>query len=126
MADDSARTTPDPQITATLAHDFDSGSLTLYGRYINDKNQFITPIPLIQTGTDSFRAYPGFDPLTDTYYSEAIRHVRLPGYPNGGTNADLADGRGTKFRVTPYLNARGPPALNARNGGLPVDDARRG
>ncbi|MBC7990320.1 MAG: TonB-dependent receptor [Luteimonas sp.] len=85
------------QITGTLAHDFDKGNLTLYARYINDKNQFITPIPLIQTGRDSFREYPGFDPLTDTYYSEAIRHVRLPGYPGGGTNADLADGRGTKF-----------------------------
>ncbi len=83
------------QLTATLSHDFDKGTLTLYGRYINDKNQFITPIPLVQHGTDDFSAYPGFDPLTDTYYSKAIQHVRLPGYPNGGTNADLADGRGT-------------------------------
>ncbi|HEY5810016.1 MAG TPA: TonB-dependent receptor, partial [Povalibacter sp.] len=49
---------------------------------------------LIQTGTDNFHAYPGFDPLTGTYNSEAIRRVRLDGYPNGGANADLADGRG--------------------------------
>ncbi|MFC4314507.1 TonB-dependent receptor [Steroidobacter flavus] len=81
------------QLTATLKRESDKGDLVLYARYLNDKNQFITPIPLIQTGTDSFHAYPGFDPLTGTYYSEAIRHVRLPGYP-GGTNADLADGRG--------------------------------
>jgi outer membrane receptor protein involved in Fe transport len=85
------------QITATLAHDFDKGNLVLYARYLNDKNQFITPIPLIQTGTDSFRGYPGFDPLTATYYSRAIQHVRLPGYPGGGKDADLADGRGAKF-----------------------------
>ena len=85
------------QLTATLSHDMDKGNLTLYARYINDKNQFITPIPLIQTGTDSFKAYPGFDPLTDTYNSKAIQHVTLPGYPGGGTDADLADGRGTKF-----------------------------
>jgi outer membrane cobalamin receptor len=82
------------QLTATLAHDFDKGSMVLYARYLNDKNQFITPIPLIQTGTDSFSEYPGFDPLTDTYYSRAIQHVRLPNYPGGTKDADLADGRG--------------------------------
>ncbi|HET6783009.1 MAG TPA: TonB-dependent receptor plug domain-containing protein, partial [Pseudoxanthomonas sp.] len=82
------------QLTATLAHDFDKGTMVLYARYLNDKNQFITPIPLIQTGTDSFSEYPGFDPLTDTYYSRAIQHVRLPTYPGGPKDADLADGRG--------------------------------
>ncbi|GFE90133.1 TonB-dependent receptor [Steroidobacter agaridevorans] len=82
------------QLTATLKREFDKGELILFARYLNDKNQFITPIPLIQTGTDNFHEYPGFDALTGTYYSEAIRHVRLPGYPNGGTTADLADGRG--------------------------------
>ncbi len=85
------------QLTATLKHESDSGQLTLYARYLDDKNQFITPIPVIQRGTDNFSAYPGFDPLTDTYYSEAIRRVRLDGYPNGGTNADLANGRGAQM-----------------------------
>ncbi|HJR74101.1 MAG TPA: TonB-dependent receptor [Luteimonas sp.] len=85
------------QLTATLTHDTDNGTMTFYARYLDDKNQFITPIPIIQRGTDDFSAYPGFDPLTSTYYSEAIRHVRLPGFPGGGKNADLADGRGTKM-----------------------------
>ncbi|MGN6706905.1 MAG: TonB-dependent receptor [Rhodanobacter sp.] len=85
------------QLTATLSHDSDNGSFTLYARHLDDKNQFITPIPLIQHGTDSFSAYPGFDPLTDTYNGKGIQHVRLPGYPGGGTNADLANGRGAKF-----------------------------
>jgi hypothetical protein len=86
------------QLTGTLSRDFgDRGNLTLYARYLNDKNQFITPIPLIQEGEDSFREYPGFDPLTDTYYSKAIQKVFLPTYPGGGKNADLADGRGAKF-----------------------------
>ncbi|MCL1634916.1 TonB-dependent receptor [Luteimonas sp. SX5] len=85
------------QLTATLSHDFDRGNLTLYARYLNDKNQFITPIPVIQRGEDDFSAYPGFDPLTSTYNSKAIQHVRLPGYPGGGIDADLADGRGAKF-----------------------------
>lgn len=89
------------QITGTLARDFgDRGNLTLYARYLNDKNQFITPIPLIQEGRDEFHEYPGFDPLTDTYYSEALRHVFLPTYPDDegdGKNVDLADGRGARF-----------------------------
>ena len=84
------------QFTATLTHDFDTGSMTLYARALNDKNQFITPIPLIQTGSDNFSAYPGFDPLTSTYNSKYIQHVHLAGYPGGGTNADLANGRGAK------------------------------
>jgi outer membrane receptor protein involved in Fe transport len=82
------------QLTGTLSRDFDNGRLTLYARYLNDKNQFITPIPLIQRGRDNFSAYPGFDPLKDTYYSRAIQHVRLPNYPGGPIDADLADGRG--------------------------------
>jgi len=86
------------QLTATLKHESESaGDLVLYARYLDDKNQFITPIPMVQTGTDSFHEYPGFDALTATYYSEAIRHVRLDGYPNGGTNADLANGRGAQM-----------------------------
>jgi hypothetical protein len=85
------------QLTATLKRESDAGQLTLYARYLDDKNQFITPIPVIQHGTDQFSAYPGFDPLTATYNGEAIRRVRLDGYPNGGTTADLAEGRGAQM-----------------------------
>ena len=89
------------QLTATLSRDFeDRGNLTLYARYLDDNNQFITPIPLIQEGRDEFHEYPGFDPLKDTYYSKAMQHVFLPTYPSdsgNGKNVDLADGRGAKF-----------------------------
>ncbi|HTU66142.1 MAG TPA: TonB-dependent receptor [Steroidobacteraceae bacterium] len=85
------------QLTATLSHESDAGKLTLYARYLDDKNQFITPIPIIQRGRDDFSAYPGFDPLTSTYNGNAIRRVRLDGYPGGGTNADLSDGRGAQM-----------------------------
>jgi hypothetical protein len=85
------------QLTATLKRESDAGDLILYARYLDDKNQFITPIPLIQTGTDNFHAFPGFDPLKDTYYSKALQHVRLDGFPGGPRNADLADGRGAQM-----------------------------
>jgi outer membrane receptor protein involved in Fe transport len=85
------------QFTATLRHEGENGQLTLYARYLDDKNQFITPIPVIQRGTDEFSEYPGFDAQTGTYYSKAIQKVFLAGYPNGGTNADLANGRGAQM-----------------------------
>jgi hypothetical protein len=85
------------QLTATLKRELDGGSVVFYARYLDDKNQFITPIPLIQQGTDKFSEFPGFDPLDSTYYSEAIRRVRLDGYPGGGTEADLAEGRGAQM-----------------------------
>ena len=85
------------QLTATLKHESDNSEFVLYARYLDDKNQFITPIPVIQRGTDNFSEYPGFDALTGTYYSEAIRNVRLDGYPGGGTEADLAEGRGAQM-----------------------------
>src|SRR5688572_30725769 len=85
------------QLTATLKHESDSGQLMFYARYLDEKNQFITPIPVIQRGTDNFSAYPGFDPLDSTYNGDAVRRVRLDGYPNGGANADLANGRGAQM-----------------------------
>jgi len=85
------------QLTATLKHEGDQSNLVVYARYLDDKNQFITPIPVIQHGSDTFSAYPGFDPLTATYNSQAIQHVRLDGYPDGGTDADLAEGRGAQM-----------------------------
>jgi outer membrane receptor protein involved in Fe transport len=85
------------QLTATLKRETSGGELIFYARYLDDKNQFITPVPLIQRGRDNFSAYPGFDPLTSTYNSKAIQHVRLDGYPGGGTTADLANGRGAEM-----------------------------
>jgi outer membrane receptor protein involved in Fe transport len=93
------------QFTVTVSHDMDIGSFTIYGRVLRDKNQFITPVPLIQQGRDNFSAYPGFDPLTSTYYSKAMQHVYLPTYPGGtGGNADLANGRGADVH---FIGANG-------------------
>ncbi|MGH8235834.1 MAG: TonB-dependent receptor [Steroidobacteraceae bacterium] len=85
------------QLTATLKRESDAGDLVLYARYLDDKNQFITPIPVIQRGTDRFSEFPGFDPLTATYNSKALQHVRLAEFPGGGKNVDLADGRGAQM-----------------------------
>jgi outer membrane receptor protein involved in Fe transport len=82
------------QLTATLSHDWDNGSFMLWARKLNDKNQFITPIPMIQGSGSSFSGYPGFDPSTGTYYSKAIQHVQVPNPLGYYEDANLADGRG--------------------------------
>jgi len=82
------------QITATLTHDLDGGSLMFWARGLDDKNQFIVPVPLIQGSSDNFSASPGFDPLKSSYGSHAIQHVTIPNPGGGFESADLANGRG--------------------------------
>lgn len=82
------------QLTATLTHDWDNGSFMLWARKLNDKNQFMVPIPMIQGSGSNFSGYPGFDPSTGTYGSRAIQHVQLPNPLGYLENANLANGRG--------------------------------
>jgi outer membrane receptor protein involved in Fe transport len=82
------------QFTATLSHDLDNGSFMLWGRTLDEKNQFIVPIPLIENANGSFSNYTGFNPLTSSYGSHAIQNVMLPNPSGGFESADLANGRG--------------------------------
>jgi outer membrane receptor protein involved in Fe transport len=82
------------QLTATLTHDLDNGSIMLWARKLDDKNQFIVPQPLIEDNNNKFSLYPGFNALTDSYASKAIQHVTLPNPAGGTESADLANGRG--------------------------------
>ena len=82
------------QFTATLAHDMDNGSFMLWGRTLDEKNQFIVPVPLIENTNGSFSNYPGFNPLTSAYGSRALQNVQLPNPAGGFEGADLANGRG--------------------------------
>jgi outer membrane cobalamin receptor len=82
------------QLTATLTHDLDNGSLMFWARKLDDKNQFMTPTPIIENSNGSFSLYPGFNNLTDTYGSGAIQHVTLPNPAGGTEQGNLANGRG--------------------------------
>lgn len=82
------------QLTGTVSHDLDGGSLLFWGRVLDDKNQFIVPVPLQGAFGSSFTGVPGFDPLTGSYGSRAIQNVTLPNPAGGFENADLANGRG--------------------------------
>lgn len=89
------------QLTATLSHDLDHGSIMFYARELKDKNQFVTDTPILNPAPGKFSAYPGFSPLTGTFGSNANRHQFLETAPcftagckPGGVNIDLANGEG--------------------------------
>jgi outer membrane receptor protein involved in Fe transport len=82
------------QFTATISHDLDGGSLMFWFRTLQDKNQFIVPVPVIESANGSFSAYPGFNALTGAYGSHALQHVNVPSAAGGFESADLANGRG--------------------------------
>jgi len=82
------------QFTLTLSHDLDDGSLMFWARGLDDRNQFIVPVPVIQNANGSYSSYPGFDALTGTFGSKNIQNVSLPNPQGGFEAADLANGRG--------------------------------
>ena len=85
------------QFTATLTHDISGGTVTAWARALDEKDEYITPIPLIQNADGSYSGYPGFDPLTGTFNGYANQNMTLAN-PNGGfMNANLADGRGSRL-----------------------------
>lgn len=78
------------QITANIRHEFDNrGSVEIYARYLNDRGQWLLPIPIV-SNNGKISAYPGFDAGTGT----------LPGRETQvttnivGRTLDLAQGRG--------------------------------
>ncbi len=78
------------QITANIHHDFGNrGSVEVYARYLNDRGQWLLPIPIIQDGSE-ISAYPGFDAGTGAL---AGRETQVTTNLAGRT-VDLADGRG--------------------------------
>jgi outer membrane receptor protein involved in Fe transport len=96
----------DAQFTATLSKNWDDGSLLVYGRYENFKDQFVTDTPLLNPGTGKFSAYPGFSPLTGSVGSKADQYEFLqttpcstPGCTPGGIAINMANGRGPSLHV---------------------------
>jgi outer membrane receptor protein involved in Fe transport len=77
------------QITANIRHRFDRGSLMVFGRYLNDRGQWLLPIPVTQNG-DDIGEYAGFNAGTGTFAGNETRLSVL----NDGTSIDLSDGRG--------------------------------
>jgi hypothetical protein len=86
------------QLTATLKHQAGRATFKLWARVLDDKNLFIKQVPIIQAPDGEFHAYPGFEPLTGTYYSRAIQYSQVPSPRGGLEDVNLADGRGANMR----------------------------
>ena len=80
------------QVSGNIRHDFGGGSVLLFGRYLDDRGQWILPIPVIQDGND-ISGFPGFDAGTGTLVGRDNRF----GVRNDGTRIDLAKGRGAQL-----------------------------
>jgi outer membrane receptor protein involved in Fe transport len=94
------------QLTATLSHDLDNGSLMFYARAVRDHNQFVTDTPIYNPSKGDFSDYPGFSPLTGTFGSKADQYefiqttpCNTAGCTPGGLDVNLAKGRGSAMRT---------------------------
>ena len=91
------------QITGSVTHKFDAGKLTVYGRYLDDKNAFYTPMPLEESANGKFHTIPGFDARDDTLLGKELEISEIETGPsvNGGPTqkqqVDLSKGRGARI-----------------------------
>lgn len=82
------------QITANIHHDFGNvGSVEIYARYLNDRGQWLLPIPINTNANGDISAYPGFDAGTGALAGPETRVTTNV----VGRRVDLADGRGAKI-----------------------------
>lgn len=89
------------QISANIVKEFDRGRVQVYGRWLNDNNAWLLPIPVLQDADGNLSDFPGFDAGTGTYHSDDIRLAVL----------EIAPGDGLGGPVTLSRNAdsgRGP------------------
>jgi len=91
------------QVTGSITHKFDNGKLTVYGRYLDDKNAFYTPMPVLEDAGGKFHTIPGFDARDDTLVGKEIELTQIeiaPGINGGPTqkkSIDLSKGRGARI-----------------------------
>ncbi|MCG8506653.1 MAG: TonB-dependent receptor [Sphingomonadales bacterium] len=91
------------QISANLVKEFDRGRVMVYGRYLDDNNAWLLPIPVIQNQDGSLDDFPGFDAGTGTYHSDDIRLAVLQIAPGDGLGGPVElsrsadEGRGPKL-----------------------------
>ena len=82
------------QIYANIDHKFDRGEIFVYGRYLDDKGQWLLPIPIATSNNGrTLASYPGFAFGTGTLIGPDNRITTR----NDGSRVDLADGRGAKI-----------------------------
>ena len=81
------------QLTATLKHDLDNGSVMFWARTLHDKNQWVADFPY-SVNNGSVSTYPGFNQLNSTYNSRQLENFLIPNPAGGFEEDDISDGRG--------------------------------
>ena len=81
------------QLTATLKHDLDDGSIMFWVRTLQDKNQWVADFPYV-VSNGKISAYPGFNQLDSTYNSKQLENFQIPSPTGGFENDDISNGRG--------------------------------
>ena len=81
------------QLTATLKHDLDNGSVMFWFRTLSDKNQWVADFPYT-VSNGKVTAYPGFDQRNSTYNSKQLQNFLVPSPSGGYENDDISNGRG--------------------------------
>ena len=82
------------QLTATLKHDLDNGSIMFWARTMHDHNQWVADFPYV-VNNGSVNTYPGFNQLNSTYNSKQLQNFMIPNPAcNCFENDDLGEGRG--------------------------------
>jgi outer membrane receptor protein involved in Fe transport len=84
------------QLTATLKHDLDGGSLMFWYRILSDKNQWYADFPyIVQNG--KAQPFPGFNQLNSTYNSKQLQNFQIPCPSGSFCNDDISNGRGSEL-----------------------------
>jgi hypothetical protein len=82
------------QLTATLKHDLDNGSVMFWARTMHDHNAWVADFPYV-VNNGSVSTYPGFNQLNSTYNSKQLQNFQIPNPAcNCFENDDIGEGRG--------------------------------
>ena len=81
------------QVTTTLKHDLDGGSIMFWYRLLQDKNQWVADFPYV-VSNGNVSAYPGFNQLNSTWNSKQLENFLIPSPGGGFENDDISNGRG--------------------------------
>jgi outer membrane receptor protein involved in Fe transport len=82
------------QLTATLKHTLDNGSIMFWARTMHDHNAWVADFPYT-VSNGSIHTYPGFNQLNSTYDSKQLEQFQIPNPAcNCFQNDDISDGRG--------------------------------
>ncbi|MEP6886176.1 MAG: TonB-dependent receptor plug domain-containing protein [Gammaproteobacteria bacterium] len=85
------------QLTGTLKHDLDNGSIMFWYRNLSDKNQWVADFPYT-VSNGKVTAYPGFDQRDNTYNSKQLQNFLVPSPGGGFENDDISNGRGAALQ----------------------------